>query len=77
VPIHWGRVDDGQCHQGELRTVADEFAAAQGDDQRTAGQTCEILSMAADRKEPETKAVRRHAEDALGAAASYLAETED
>ena len=50
--------------------VADEFAAALGEDRRTAGETCALLLAALGRRAPESEAVRQHAEDDRGAAAA-------
>src|SRR5713226_9250189 len=48
--------------------VADEFAAALGEDRGTAGQTCALLLAALGRRAPDSETVREHAQDDGGAA---------
>ena len=47
--------------------VAHEFAAALGQDRRTAGETCALLLAALSRGASDSKAVRQHAENDRGA----------
>src|SRR5713226_1153470 len=50
--------------------VADESAAALGQDRGTAGQTCARLLAAVGRGAPDSETVREHAQDDGGAAAA-------
>ena len=53
-----------------VRELADEFAAAFGQDRRTAGEARAVLLAFANRGAPASEAVRQPAEDARGAAAA-------
>src|SRR5207253_7591208 len=50
--------------------VADELAAAAGEDGRSAGETCALLLAFAGRRTSESEAVRQHAENDRGVAAA-------
>src|SRR5437899_1547793 len=50
--------------------VADELAAAAGEDGRPAGETCALLLAFAGRRTSESEAVRQHAENDRGVAAA-------
>ena len=50
--------------------VADEFAAALGEDGRTAGETCAVLLAAVGRRASHAAAFWQHAENARGATAA-------
>ena len=54
----------------DQQLVADEFAAAAGENGRTAGETCAILLAFAGRRALEPEAVQQHAANDLGTAAA-------
>jgi RHS repeat-associated protein len=57
--------------------VADQLAAAAGEDGRSAGETCALLLAALGRRPPDSEAVRQHAENDRGDAAhSYFYDAE-
>jgi len=56
--------------QPDRQLVADEFAAAVGEDGRTTGEACSVLLAFAGRRAPESEAVRQHAENDCGTAAA-------
>src|SRR6266849_5748737 len=52
----------------DWKLVADELAAAAGEDGRSAGETCALLLAFAGRRTSESEAVRQHAENDRGVA---------
>ena len=61
----------------DQQLVADEFAAAAGENGRTAGETCAILLAFAGRRALEPEAVQQHAANDLGTAAARRLATQE
>ena len=57
--------------------VANQFAAALGQDRRTAGETCALLLAAIGRGALEPEAVQQHAANDLGTAAARRLATQE
>jgi hypothetical protein len=53
--------------EADQQLVADELAAAAGENGRSAGETCPVLLTTAGRRAPEAEAVRQHAAKDRGA----------
>src|SRR2546426_11387554 len=64
------RVATVRVAEEDRELVADELAAAAGEDGRSAGETCALLLAFAGRRTSESEAVRQHAKNDRGVAAA-------
>src|SRR5260370_34163253 len=62
--------DGEEVAEEDWELVADELAAAAGEDGWSAGETCALLLAVAGRRTFESEAVRQHAENDRGVAAA-------